>query len=105
LLNQLGDVDELIVGGFHAMDCVKKIGEVAIQMRINTLVDLDLTDLFFNLYQKSDYFDIQNYSPSKYKEYIFSSLDIEDVEFIERLFNQNYNSPVYGFYQEKERRK
>ena len=51
LLNQLGHIDELVVGGYHFRDCVKRVGEAALNMGITTLVDLDLTDLFFSLYK------------------------------------------------------
>ena len=97
LLKQLGDIDELIVGGYHAMDCVRKVAEVSMQNGINTLVDLDLTDLFFNLYNQKNYFKIDSYSPSRFKEYMINKRGPEDVEFSERIFNRNYDSPVYGF--------
>lgn len=97
LIEQLGDVDELVVGGYHAIDCVKRVAEIALERGINTLVDLDLTDLFFNLYKQKDYFDIENYSPERFKENMISRHGNEFTEFEERLFNRNYSSPVYGF--------
>lgn len=45
IINQLGKVDKLVIGGYHAQDCVRKIGEKALENGINTLIDLDLTDL------------------------------------------------------------
>lgn len=59
----------MIVVGFHYSDCVKKIGKVALNIGINYLVDLELTDLFFNLYS-TDYFDINSYDPERFKEYM-----------------------------------
>ena len=97
LIEQLEPVDELVVGGYHAMDCVKRVAEVALQSGINTLVDLDLTDLFFNVYKQNDYFDMENYSPEKFKMNMISRHGDEYTEFNERLFNRNYSSPVYGF--------
>lgn len=97
LIEQLEPVDELVVGGYHAMDCVKRVAEVALQRGISTLVDLDLTDLFFNVYKQKDYFDMESYSPEKFKMNIISRLGDEYTEFEERLFNRNYSSPVYGF--------
>ena len=97
LLKQLGDIDELIVGGYHAMDCVRKVAEVSMQNGINTLVDLDLTDLFFNLYNQKNYFIVDSYNPSRFKEYMINKRGPEDVEFSERIFNRNYDSLVYGF--------
>lgn len=97
LIGQLEPVDELVVCGYHVMDCVKRVAEVALQSGINTLVDLDLTDLFFNVYKQKDYFDMENYSPEKFKMNMISRHGDEYTEFEERLFNRNYSSPVYGF--------
>ena len=52
LIEQLGDFDEIVIGGFHFGDCVKRVAEYCYQSGFNTLVDLDLTDLFFNIYHK-----------------------------------------------------
>lgn len=60
-------------------------------------VDLDLTDLFFNVYKQQGYFDIESYSPEKFKAHIINSTEEEYREFEERIFNRNYSSPVYGF--------
>lgn len=96
LLEQLGPIDKLVVGGYHVMDCVKRVAEVALSLGIDTLVDLDLTDLFFNVYKQKDYFDIKNYSPERFKINMINSFGDEHVELEERLFNRNYSSPVYG---------
>lgn len=50
----------MIVGGFYYSDCVKKIGKAALNIGINCLVDLELTD----------YFDINSYDPERFKEYM-----------------------------------
>ncbi|MBP3635423.1 MAG: hypothetical protein J6J17_03080 [Bacilli bacterium] len=105
LIEQLGYVDELVVGGYHVMDCVKRVAEFALQSGINTLVDIDLTDLFFNVYGHKDYFDMDSYSPEKFKMYMIHNFKDEDPEFAERLFNRNYSSPVYGFTTQLNKRK
>lgn len=46
IIVQLGNVEELVIGGYHAQDCVKRVGEVALSNGINTIIDLDMTDLF-----------------------------------------------------------
>ena len=97
LIKQIGNVDELVVGGYHAIDCVKKVAEIALQNGINTLVDLDLTDLFFNLYKQKDYFNKETYDPIKFKSHMISQKGEEYVDFMEGIFNRNYASPVYGF--------
>ncbi len=105
LIEQLGYVDELVVGGYHVMDCVKRVAESALQSGIDTLVDIDLTDLFFNVYRHKDYFDMDSYSPEKFKMYMIHNFKDEDPEFAEGLFNRNYSSPVYGFTTQLNKRK
>ena len=97
LINQLGDVEELVIGGYHAQDCVKRVGEVALENGINTIVDLDMTDLFFYLYKQEDYFDIESYSSSRFKNYMLEKMKRYGDDFAEKMFNRNYQSKVYGF--------
>ena len=97
LIEQLGDFDEIIVGGFHFKDCVKRVAEYCYQSGYPTLVDLDLTDLFFSVYHQKAYFKIDEYDPKNYKNYILSNSGFSNMEIAEKLFERNYNSPVYGF--------
>lgn len=97
LIEQLGNFDEIVIGGFHFGDCVKRVAEYCYQSGFPTLIDLDLTDLFFSLYYKKDYFKIDEYSPKNYKNYILSNSRFSNMEIAESLFERNYNSPVYGF--------
>lgn len=105
LLEQLGSIDDLVVGGYHAMDCVKKVAEVALDLGIDTLVDLDMTDLFFSIYKQKDYFDIENYSPERFKINMMNKFGDRCTELEERLFDRNYSSPVYGFVKESDKRR
>ncbi len=105
LIEQLGYFDEIVIGGFHFGDCVKKVAEYCYQNEFPTLVDLDLTDLFFSVYYKKDYFKIDEYNPKNYKEFILSNSRFSNMEIAERLFERNYNSPVYGFENDEEKRK
>ena len=95
----------IVVGGFHFGDCVKRIAEYCYQCGTSALVDLDLTDLFFNIYHKKDYFKIDEYNPKNYKDYILLNSRFSNKELAERLFERNYNSPVYKFEIIEERRK
>ena len=97
----IGDFDELVVGGNHATDCVKRMAEAALSRGISSLVDLDLTDFFFMLYWKRDYFDIAEYSPSRYKEFALLKRGEKNYELTKRIFERNFTSPVYGFEEEK----
>lgn len=38
IISQLGDIDELVVGGYHAQNCVKKVAETALNLGIQTLI-------------------------------------------------------------------
>ena len=101
LIKQLGDIEELVIGGYHFSDCVKRVGEAALKMGINTVIDLDLTDLFFNLYKQEDYFNLKEYSPEKFKRQMMKY----DLRYGEEIaleqFNLVYSSPVYGFSNEE----
>lgn len=101
LIKQLGDIEELVIGGYHFSDCVKRVGETALNMGINAVIDLDLTDLFFNLYKQEDYFNIKEYSPENFKRQMMKY----DLRYGEEIaleqFNLVYSSPVYGFSNEE----
>lgn len=97
LINQLGEVDELVIGGYHAQDCVKRVGEKALENGINTLIDLDLTDLFFSLYRYAEYFKVEKYNPARFKSFMIKKSSRYGEEFATELFNRNYQSPVYDF--------
>jgi len=105
LIDQLGDVEELVIGGYHAQDCVKRVGEVALENGINTLVDLDMTDLFFYLYKQDDYFDLESYSPSRFKNYMLERMKRHGEEMAQKMFNRNYQSEVYGFVESNKKQK
>ncbi len=96
LLEQLGNIDELVVGGYHAMDCVKRVAQESNNLGIKTLIDLDLTDLFFSIYQ-TNYFDLNYYSPEKFKNYMINRYGTEYSTYEEKKFDKYYSSPVYGF--------
>lgn len=102
LIEQLRDVEQLVIGGYHFLDCVKRVGETSLNMGIDTTIDLDLTDLFFNLYKEEDYFNIKEYNPEKFKRQIMKyDLVIYGEEVALEQFNFVYSRPVYGFSNEE----
>lgn len=103
LLGQLGNIDELVIGGYHAQDCVRRVGEAALNMGIDTIIDLDLTDFFFHLYKQEEYFKIEEYDPKRYKDYALRKALKYGQDFAERRFNENYSSPAYGFNDENQK--
>lgn len=94
LLQNLLDSSELVIGGFHYSDCVKRVGEKALELGINCFVDLDLTDLFFNLYN-TEYFNVDSYEPNRFKEYMLKKMSRFGDELSKEIFERNYSSPVY----------
>lgn len=104
ILKELINSSEIIIGGFHYGDCVKRVGEQALELGLNCIVDLDLTDLFFNLYN-TEYFDQCNYNPQNFKEYMINKMNRYNDELTQRIFKRNYSSPVYGIYNNEIERK
>ena len=104
LINQLGFVDKIVIGGYHAQDCVRRVCECALDCGINSIIDLDMTDFFFHLYKNKDYFKIEEYSPIRYKEHMINKMNMYGDEFAERIFNRNYSSPAYGFNKEENKK-
>lgn len=100
LLQQIGVADKIVIGGFHYSDCVKRVAEYCLENGLDTLVDLDLTDLFFSLYYQKDYFKKEAYDPKRYKEYWKQKTNRygQDIDFVENRFQRMYESPVYKFY-------
>ncbi len=103
LLNKLGNVDELAIGGYHFSDCVKSVGETALNMGIDTTVDMDLTDLFFSLYKSDEYFKIDEYDPQRYMNFWKQKFEIlgRKKEFIDRQFQKCMIVQYINFIQKK----
>lgn len=72
----------MVVGGYHSSNCVKRVEKVALNMGINTIIDSDLTDLFFCLYRQEEYFNIKEYNSEKFKKVMmkFDSGYVEENE-------------------------
>ena len=63
ILDQLGEVDRLIVTGFHMWDCVERLARRAYERNLDVLVDEDLTEFFpMRLRDKK-------FSPKKYPSF------------------------------------
>lgn len=97
IIKKLDNIENLVIGGYHAQDCCKRLGELALSYGINAIIDLDLTDLFFSLYRNENYFQIESYDPERFKDFMISKSSRYGEEFAINLFNRIYNSPAYGF--------
>ena len=86
ILDGLGNLDKLIVSGFHLNDCVKKISRRAHLRGINVLVDEELTELFGGEIKRPEF------DASKYP-----SIDPRDIitnpYLLEYFFKRRENKP------------
>lgn len=115
IVNQLKDVDELVVGGFHFSESVKRVAEIALNNGIDALVDLELTDLFFSLYYENEFqkdnYDLDRYKRLKMKRSFINCRNLKEDEklrledIFEEQFSQLYGSPAFGFYKEESKTK
>jgi len=91
LIDQLGQTEHLVVCGFHSCDCVRRIAQEGIDRKLDTLVDIELTELFSH-YSSKFYFDPEQYNlanmvmaaeyeNSKYHPYLSSMLEKYDAEY------------------------
>ncbi len=103
MMRKVGPVDHVTIGGYHFADCVKRVAEYFYSNGIDTLVDLELTDLFFTLYRKES-FNRSEYNTSVFKERLLSSLSSYGNEFAENQLNKMYGSPIYHFNDDEELR-
>jgi len=94
---ELGEVDELVVCGFHSQDCVKRIATHFHNLGVDTLVDLELTELFRVLSSRY-YFDEGAYNLANVIEYAEAEIAfLYGDNFPREIFNMNkmYNEPYY----------
>ncbi|MDD3896216.1 MAG: hypothetical protein PHP49_04240 [Bacilli bacterium] len=96
IFNKVGKVDRIVIGGYHHSDCVRRVAEYFNERGINTLVDLDLTDLFFNRYYEDD-FDIENYDLKIKKDNLMTIfVELFGVDY-KAKFDEIYGSPIFQF--------
>lgn len=88
IIDKLGDVDQLVLGGFHQRDCVERIAKHAYNKEIETFVDEDTTDRYS---AKSKYADI----PIVREEYSLESLfsDILADSYIQNIKEERKDKP------------
>jgi hypothetical protein len=75
VLNKLGEVEKLVVGGFHMWDCVERFAKRAYEKEFDVLVDEDLTEFFTRRIQDPD-FNVEsypNYDPKKLSSFMLDA--------------------------------
>lgn len=94
---EVGKVDTLVVCGFHAQDCVKRVAEHFYNSGVNTLVDMELTELF-GVFSSRYYFDEENYNLANIIEYAEAEIEFLYGNNLPRgMFSLDnlYNEPYY----------
>lgn len=92
---ELGNIDELVICGFHSNSCVEKAAEYFYGEGINTLIDLDLTQFFKNI-SKLYYFDERTYNLANLLEYLDGDFLSRNNDLPEKYSAKNlYNEPYY----------
>jgi len=84
ILDQLKNPNYLVVSGFHRSDCVSKIAKRSYERGIDTLIDEDLTDLFFNAIYEGEFeitFSPNDNSKKSYFQNIRGTM-------LEKMFNE-----------------
>lgn len=104
LLNQIGNVDKLLVGGYHWSDCVKRVVDKAIDLGIDAIIDLDMTDIFFGLY-RDDYFKMdEEYDPDRYKQRLIDRNNKYHKDPMLDSIMETFGDKAYGFNFEHKRK-
>ena len=91
-LNLSGN-DNVVVGGFHCYDCVEKFAKEIYSLNQNTMIDSDLTELFWGVSKYIEGWDINNYNPNlRLKNMI--DRDYIDPSQVDRYI-EKYSHPVW----------
>lgn len=90
IIDQIGSCEELVICGFHSHDCVKRIAASAIKNSINTIVDVELTELFSE-YSEKIYFNKEFYNPANIKLYYDYLIDTKYPSMRDKhIFEEKY---------------
>ena len=91
-LNLSGN-DNVVVGGFHCYVCVEKFAKEIYSLNQNTMIDSDLTELFWGVSKYIEGWDINNYNPNlRLKNMI--DRDYIDPSQVDRYI-EKYSHPVW----------
>ena len=95
IFEQLPRSDEYVICGFHAADCVERVAKSFYENGMNTLIDIDLTDLFYGSIQ-SPYFNEENYNLATHIEWLKGKeLAFSKEINMGKMIEQNYSKPYY----------
>ncbi len=102
MLEQLGDLSELVICGFTLQNC-ESLAKHANHFLIDIIMDLELTEIFPKV-SKMKSFQKDNYNPVRLLETICSNIEMDtrDYKIVEslwkidyyKLFDSRYHEPV-----------
>lgn len=77
ILAQLGQIEQLVIAGFHMWDCVEKVAKRAYEKGLNVIVDEDLTDFFCGRIDYSE-FTVEKYPGLNFRKILGPTHCLED---------------------------
>lgn len=89
------EYSRIIIGGFHCFDCVEKFANEVYKINPNTIVDKDLTEVFWSVSKYQDNWDIKNYNAQQNFENILYADRFAPPDFMRRLLKK-YENPIWG---------
>lgn len=98
IIDYLGEVKSIVVGGYHYSDCVKRIAKYSHELGIDTTIDLELTDIFFSIYRHQEYFKIDEYDKNRFMQHMMSDDVYFGYDIALKQFKLMYSDPIYGFF-------
>lgn len=98
IIDYLGEVKSIVVGGYHYNDCVKRLAKFSHDKGIDTTIDLELTDIFFSVYRHQEYFKIDEYDKNRFMTHMMSDDIYFGYDVALKQFKLMYSDPIYGFF-------
>ncbi len=74
ILVSLDDPESVVIGGFHMWDCVEKFAKTSYDLGISTIVEEDLTELFFNRSYQKGGIPVELSNSNNYKKRRFNGM-------------------------------
>lgn len=91
---KIKDYSNVVIGGFHCFDCVQKLATETYKFNKNTLIDTDLTELFWNVAKYQKNWDIKHFRPEQKLERALFNADIPST-ILNKVF-ERYKNPILG---------
>ena len=94
---KLKNISELVVSGFFSRYYVKQMAKLASEKGVNTVIDLDLTEIFFLFYNKSGFLTKEPYNPDKFYEFYINFFK-DAYPDCEKDLYEIFGDPIYDMF-------